>query len=97
MNILTPMRAARIHRFGPPNIITIERTDVPEPRDREVLVRVRAAGVGPWDALVRKGMSGLPQTSVGFPIQLPSNGRPYDIGLEKNPANFAPLTPFQFF
>ena len=56
------MTAARIHRFGPPNVITLERIHVPELREEEVLVRVDAAGVGNWDALVRTGTSGLPQS-----------------------------------
>jgi NADPH:quinone reductase-like Zn-dependent oxidoreductase len=56
------MTAARVHRYGPPTVITVERIDVPEPRDQEVLLRVHAAGVGPWDALVRTGASGLPQS-----------------------------------
>ena len=43
------MTAARVHRFGPPNVITLERIDVPEPQDQEVLLRVHAAGLGPWD------------------------------------------------
>ncbi len=47
------MKAARIHRFGPPDVIVID--DVPKPRPGlgQVLVRVAAAGVGPWDALIR--------------------------------------------
>ena len=51
------MKAARIHRFGPPDVIVID--DVPEPRPGpgEVLVRVAAAGVGPWDALIREHKS----------------------------------------
>jgi NADPH:quinone reductase-like Zn-dependent oxidoreductase len=56
------MKAARVHQWGPPDVIAIENIDVPEPGDEEVLVRVYAAGVGPWDALVRTGDSGLPQT-----------------------------------
>ena len=56
------MKAARVHQPGPPDVIVVESIDVPEPREQEVLVRVRAAGVGPWDALVRTGNSGLPQT-----------------------------------
>jgi NADPH:quinone reductase-like Zn-dependent oxidoreductase len=56
------MKAARVHQWGPPDVIAIENIDVPEPGDEEVLVRVYAAGVGPWDALVRTGVSGLPQT-----------------------------------
>jgi NADPH:quinone reductase-like Zn-dependent oxidoreductase len=56
------MTAARIHRFGAPNVITVERIDMPEPKEEEVLIRVHAAGVGNWDALVRTGTSGLPQS-----------------------------------
>src|ERR1700693_1702852 len=54
------MTAARISQLGPPQIIAHERVDVPEPQELQVLVRVCAAGVGPWDALVRTGKSGLP-------------------------------------
>jgi NADPH:quinone reductase-like Zn-dependent oxidoreductase len=56
------MTAARIHRFGAPNVITLERIDVPDPKEEDVLVGVHAAGVGNWDALVRTGTSGLPQS-----------------------------------
>ncbi len=56
------MRANRIHRFGPPDVIEFEEVAIPMPGDGEVLVRVAAAGVGPWDALVRSGGSGLGQT-----------------------------------
>jgi NADPH:quinone reductase-like Zn-dependent oxidoreductase len=54
------MTAARITQLGPPEIISVADADVPEPGELEVLVRVSAAGVGPWDALVRTGKSGLP-------------------------------------
>jgi NADPH:quinone reductase-like Zn-dependent oxidoreductase len=56
------MTAVRINQLGPPQIIALERIDVPEPQELQVLVRVCAAGVGPWDALVRTGKSGLPLT-----------------------------------
>jgi NADPH:quinone reductase-like Zn-dependent oxidoreductase len=56
------MTAARINQLGPPQIIALERVEVPEPQELQVLVRVCAAGVGPWDALVRTGKSGLPLT-----------------------------------
>jgi len=51
------MKAARIHRFGPPDVIIVEDIPRPSPAPREVLVRVAAAGVGPWDALIREGKS----------------------------------------
>src|SRR5690349_23506697 len=51
------MRAARIHRFGPPDVIEVEDIPLPRPARGEVLVRVSAAGVAPWDALIREGKS----------------------------------------
>ena len=51
------MKAARIHQFGPPDVIVIDDVTRPRPRPGEVLVRVAAAGVGPWDALIREHKS----------------------------------------
>src|SRR3954466_1748819 len=51
------MKAARIHRFGSPDVIVIEDIPRPQPAAGEVLMRVVAAGVGPWDALIREGKS----------------------------------------
>ena len=55
------MKAARISAFGPPSVIAIENVPRPEPGSGQLLVRVKAAGVGPWDALVREGKSALHQ------------------------------------
>lgn len=55
------MKACRIHRFGAPEVIAFEEIERPEPAENEVLVRVNAAGVGPWDSWVRAGKSVLPQ------------------------------------
>src|SRR5512147_2808573 len=55
------MKAVRIHSFGPPEMLLLEEVPKPEPGTGEVLVRVKAAGVGPWDALIRSGKSALPQ------------------------------------
>jgi NADPH:quinone reductase-like Zn-dependent oxidoreductase len=51
------MRAARIHRFGSPDVIQIDDLPCPSPGPGEVLVRVANAGVGPWDALIREKRS----------------------------------------
>src|SRR3954464_349704 len=51
------MNAARIHRFGPPDVILIEDIPRPVPAVGEVLVRIAASGVAPWDALIREGKS----------------------------------------
>ena len=50
------MKAGRIHYFGPPDAIVIEMS-CPTPEEGEWVVRVAAAGVGPWDALIREGES----------------------------------------
>jgi NADPH:quinone reductase-like Zn-dependent oxidoreductase len=49
------MKAARILRFGPPSVITYDDLPQPEPGAGQLLVRVKAAGVGNWDALIREG------------------------------------------
>ncbi len=51
------MKAGRIHYFGPPNAIVIDEIPCPTPEQGELVVRVAAAGVGPWDALIREGKS----------------------------------------
>ena len=49
------MKAARVPRFGPPNVITNDDLPRPDPAAGQLLVRVKAAGVGNWDALIREG------------------------------------------
>lgn len=73
------MKAARVHSFGPPKVIALEDVPKPEPGDGEVLVQVKAAGVGPWDALIRSGKSVLPQP---LPLTLGSDlsGVVYSVG-----------------
>jgi NADPH:quinone reductase-like Zn-dependent oxidoreductase len=55
------MMAWRVHEFGPPNVMRFERVPRPDPGPSEVLVKVEAAGVGPWDGWIRAGRSALPQ------------------------------------
>lgn len=64
------MRAGIIRKFGPPSEIVVAEMARPQPSDREVLVRIKAAGVGPWDALVREGKS---VTSPPLPLILGSD------------------------
>lgn len=49
------MKAARVLRFGQPDVIANVDLPRPEPAGGQLLVRVKAAGVGNWDALVREG------------------------------------------
>ena len=55
------MQAIRVHHFGDLDALVVEDVPRPAPGEGEVLLRVKAAGVGPWDALVRSGRSVLPQ------------------------------------
>jgi NADPH:quinone reductase-like Zn-dependent oxidoreductase len=55
------MMAWRVHEFGPPHVMRFERILRPNPGPGEVLVKVEAAGVGPWDGWIRAGKSALPQ------------------------------------
>lgn len=56
-----PMKAVRVHHFGGVEAIVHEEVPWPEPAMGQVLVRVKAAGVGPWDAWVRAGKSAIRQ------------------------------------
>ena len=51
------MKAARVHTFGAPGVVVVEDVPMPSPGPNEVLVRVMAAGVAPWDAIIREGKS----------------------------------------
>jgi NADPH:quinone reductase-like Zn-dependent oxidoreductase len=64
------MKAARIHRFGPPDVITIDDLPRPVPKDGEVLVQVACAGGGPWDAWIREHKSVV---VVSLPLTLGSD------------------------
>src|ERR1044072_3063221 len=68
-NVLS-MKAARIHEFGPPSVLVVEDVPRPTPGPGEVLVRVAASGVGPWDA----GMRAHPSVvRVPLPLTLGSD------------------------
>jgi NADPH:quinone reductase-like Zn-dependent oxidoreductase len=53
------MKAARILQFGPPSVIVSDDLERPKPGHGQLLVHVKAAGVGPWDALIREGKSAV--------------------------------------
>lgn len=84
------MKANRIHAFGGPEVILFEDVPRPTPAAGEVLVRVHAAGVGPWDAWVRAGRSAIPQPLpltlgadlAGTVVTAGSSDSPFSAGAE---------------
>ena len=55
------MLAIRVHNFGGLDSLVLEDVPLPAPGQGEVLLHVKAAGVGPWDAWIRSGRSVLHQ------------------------------------
>jgi NADPH:quinone reductase-like Zn-dependent oxidoreductase len=49
------MQVITVSKFGGPEVLEVGEAEVPRPGPGEVLVRVVAAGVGPWDAALRRG------------------------------------------
>jgi NADPH2:quinone reductase len=49
------MKAIRVHQFGGPDVLKLEEVPTPKPDAGQVLVRVRAAGVNPYDTYMRAG------------------------------------------
>jgi NADPH2:quinone reductase len=49
------MKAVVVHEFGGPEVLRLEDVPTPRPAARQVLVRIRAAGVNPYDTYMRNG------------------------------------------
>jgi len=49
------MKAIRVHQFGGPEVLKLEEIPTPKPETGQVLVRVRAVGVNPYDTYMRAG------------------------------------------
>jgi NADPH2:quinone reductase len=58
------MKAIRVHRFGGPEVLTLEDVPVPDPAPNQVLVRLQAIGVNPVDTYVRSGTN--PKLSLPY-------------------------------
>ncbi len=55
METVRSMKAVRIAAFGGPEMLHLETVDIPTPGEREMLVKVAAAGVNPVDYKIRAG------------------------------------------
>jgi NADPH2:quinone reductase len=49
------MKAIRVHEFGGPEVLKLEDVATPKPSAGEVVVRIHAAGVNPYDTYMRAG------------------------------------------
>jgi NADPH:quinone reductase len=49
------MKAIQVHRFGGPEVLELHEIPTPKPARGQILVRVHAAGVNPYDAYMRTG------------------------------------------
>ncbi len=50
------MKAIVVHEFGGPEVLKLEELPTPRPMAGQVLVRIRAAGVNPYDTYMRNGV-----------------------------------------
>lgn len=68
------MKAAVYRRYGPPDVVQITEVEKPVPNDNEVLIKVRAAGVNPYDWHFMRG--------IPYPVRLAAGlGGPKDARL----------------
>ena len=49
------MKAIVVHEFGGPEVLKLEEIPTPRPVAGQVLVRIHAAGVNPYDTYMRNG------------------------------------------
>jgi NADPH:quinone reductase len=49
------MKAIQVHRFGGPEVLELHEIPTPKPGQGQILVRVHAAGVNPYDTYMRNG------------------------------------------
>lgn len=63
------MKAAQINEYGDASVITINEVSIPSPTDNQVLVRVQAVSLNPFDSTVRNGYmkEAIPLT---FPVTI---------------------------
>lgn len=75
------MKAARMHRYGGPEVVVVEEIDRPVPAMGTVLVKVSAAAVNPVDWKIREGhMSSILPIEFPYTLGCDLAGRVEEIG-----------------
>jgi NADPH:quinone reductase-like Zn-dependent oxidoreductase len=73
--IVTSVKAIRYYRYGSPDVLRFEDTDMPAVGDDDVLVRVRAASVNPLDWHFMRGEPYLVRLMAGLSRPRAGTGR----------------------
>ena len=91
------MKAISVREFGGVEALVYKNVPQPVPGAGEVLVRLAAAGVGPWDAWVREGRSLVPQKLPLIPGADLAGIDPDGQADASTEATDRPLGPLRFF
>ncbi len=67
------MKAIVYHKYGSPDVLELQELDKPVVKDDEVLVRVRAASVNPFDWHIMRGAPYIGRAVTG--MRKPKNTR----------------------
>lgn len=72
--VASKMKAIVYHNFGPPDVLQLEEIEKPVPKDDQVLVRVRAVSINPYDWHFMEGGPYIARL-FGFGLLKPSSQR----------------------
>ncbi len=64
------MKAIRVHKFGGPDVMTLEDVERPVPAADEILVKMYASSVNPADYIIRQGGNEVLRSYLKLPLGL---------------------------
>jgi len=80
------MRAITVSEFGDPSVLVPSEVPTPVPGPGQLLVEVTGAGVGPWDAKMRRGLFGdrdfpyIPGNEISGIVSAAEDGAGFRVG-----------------
>lgn len=78
------MKAIVLEEFGKP--VVLKEIDKPQPKDNEVLIKIKASGLNPLDVKIKNGQAAHAQVSLPLVLGIDMSGIVEEIG--KNVQNF---------